>query len=263
MATPETPAHAPSLADELAAAMAWWEEAGVTDDFTDDVTDWLANDVAEPVEEKSSPKPKSAPPVRQSAIERMQAENTLQPVGGDPGAWPDTLSAFAEWWVTEPTLALAGSAPPVPPRGPPGAELMVLVPEPEAVDAQRLLSGEDGKMLDAVLSAIRIDPAHVYFASALPSVVPAVDWSAMQAAGLDKIIDLHVRLAAPKRLIIMGSSILPLFGHDTAQGGAGLLQINQDGRNVPVMAARTIANLRNLPGERARFWRRWLQWMDS
>ena len=67
---------------------------------------------------------------------------------------PADLAAFQKWWMEAPDLSPSRGFPRVPPRGERGAKLMVLVPQPEAGDSVRLLSGPQGRLLDAILAAI-------------------------------------------------------------------------------------------------------------
>jgi len=114
-------AYRNSWAAELAAAQAWWREAGVDLAFADEATDWLAGaratkDAASPVAPpKAAPAPPTAPPR----------------IGGARASWPTTLADFGAWWLTEPTVDPAPAARRVLPSGPGHAALMVLVPESE------------------------------------------------------------------------------------------------------------------------------------
>lgn len=252
---PDTP---PDLAAEFSAAIAWWDEAGVDSDFADDATDWLAAPApAQTPKKKRSDNPGSSP------AERLQVKNLQSPLEISPETLPDKLADFQEWWLESEALAPVSVGKRIPPRGLPGASLMVIVAEPEHGDSERLLSGPDGKMLDAMLRAMGLDPGEVYLAAALPAPMPMADFAALTAAGLKDVTARHITLVAPKRLLIFGSGILPLFAHDTAQDAAGLDEINHESGTVPAMAARALANLRNLPGDRARFWRRWLRFTDD
>jgi DNA polymerase len=87
-----------TLAEELAAAQEWWREAGVDCAFADEAASWLADEAEQPERPESAAPARTAPP---SPVAAPQ-------IGGDPGAWPGELEAFAQWWLTEPSLAAGG-----------------------------------------------------------------------------------------------------------------------------------------------------------
>lgn len=271
MAIQETASIPDMMEAELASALAWWNDAGVDCDFAPDATTWLAakGDAAMPPPPAALRKKAALPP--QTPIERLRAKKTVSNIVGDDAdnpadgtsPLPNSLEAFGEWWLTEPALSLGSGNARLAPRGAAGADLMVIVPSPEDGDTDRLLNGADGRMLDAVMSAIGIAPDAAYIASALPCVVPAIDWGMVGEAGFGKILARHIELVKPKRVLVLGANIPPLIAHITAHQGRDLTQIVHEGGNTPIMLARTIANLRNLPGERSRFWRKWLQWTDK
>ena len=130
----------PGMAEALAAAFDWWRGAGVDCTFVDDPVDWLAR--VAPAE--------AAPPSQE------QARRPL-PVGRAPAPPPPArpaeldipgdLEAFRQWWLTQPALDGGRTAGRVPPHGKAGARLMIVVPEPEREDRERLLSGPQGAFL--------------------------------------------------------------------------------------------------------------------
>ncbi len=201
----------PSLAEQLAAAEAWWREAGVDSDFADEPRNWLAS---ERTTGASAPTATAEPPI-------VAPESpTIPPFGGNPASWPQSLADFAPWWLASDALDAGGIGPRVPPRGAAGAELMVLVPMPEQGDAERLLTGPQGRLVGNMLGAMGIAESAAYLASALPRHARHPDWQALAARELGQIVNHHVRLVSPKRLLVLGRAMLPLFGHDPAQAGA-------------------------------------------
>ncbi|KPL67466.1 hypothetical protein SZ64_04725 [Erythrobacter sp. SG61-1L] len=243
-----------TLAQQIAAAQDWWREAGVDHDFADATEVWLR----EPEEE--APDTPVRPPIAMPVAEPVAKRPVI---GGDQAQWPQTLEAFAEWWLAEPSLDIGGARPRIAPRGAAGASLMVLVPEPEAEDAETLLSGARGRLLSSFLRAAGIDPAEVYLASALARHTPAADWPALKADGLGAVTLHHIALAKPRRVIAFGRDILPLFGHDPAQNPAFLRNINHQGASFPLLAERSLDFLLARPNARAGFWQRWLDWTDG
>lgn len=231
------------LSEEIAAALGWWREAGVDGDWLETPRAWLSRPEAEP------PSPQTPSPAPQ-AVEATPVSLEI----------PDNLDEFHAWWLREPRLDNGQTANRVPPRGVGGAELMLLVPEPEREDGAMLLSGAQGRLLDAMLAAMGIASDAVYFASILPRHTPHADWHAAHAAGLGDVLARHVALVAPKRLLAFTGNILPLLGHDPANSPAVLRQFNHEGTSVPLFAARELAAMIERPRWKAGFWQSWLDW---
>ena len=262
--------QSPSLAQDYEAAIEWWQLAGVDTDYADDATDWLAapEAEAEPAQRpapahKPAAKPDPAPSVPRVAI------------GGDKSGWPQSLEEFQRWWLESGTLDAGGSYPRVAPRrsvggsgdssagSSAGTALMVIVPEPEEADRETLLSGPEGRLLAGFLAAAGIAPGSTYIASTLPRHTPLPDWGQLKADGVGDLLAHHIALAAPNRILAFGRNILPLLGHDTAQGAAILRDFNHDGGSVPVMGAATLGELLRSAGRRKQFWHRWLDWTEG
>ena len=257
----------PSLAQEFESALAWWQMAGVDCDFADDATTWLAEpQLAHAVAAAQGGQTRrgggqgalSAPQdivARRPAPRPEIAEPDSSPrrdwLGESP---PPDLAAFHSWWMEAADLSPSHGFPRVPPRGAKGAALMVLVPQPEAEDRERLLSGPQGRLLTNILGAMGLDESAVYIASALPAHAPMADLPALAAGGMDAVTAHHVKLAAPARLIAFGSALGPMLG------GQPLREINYVAGNVPVLSSETLDALMDMARLKARFWRRWMEW---
>jgi DNA polymerase len=272
----------PNLAAEIAGALDWWRDAGVDGLFADAPTRWLA--------EEKAPSPRGAEgvaqqqrgglrreddrPATESATRgttaegpRLRGDAAAQAAGAiDRSGWPQDLATFAEWWLSEPALDDGRISGRVPPRGEAAAELMIIVPEPERDDAAqtpaRLLSGPQGRLLDAMLAAMEIAPAQAYVASVLPRHTPMADWDAVATKGFGALLAHHVKLVGPRRLVALGSNILPLLGHDPAHNPAVLRQFNQQGLTIPLLAGKSLAALLERPRWKAGLWQGWLDWMQ-
>ena len=234
------------LARQVAGALDWWRTAGVDLAFTDEPQAWI---VEEQQALAASQPAVFRPPVREEP--RIQ-------VGGAREAWPQSHGDFAAWWLGEPSLDQGPPDRRVPPRGVPGAALLVLVEQPEEMDQATLLSGPDGALLNAFLDASGVDS--VYFASVLPRHMPHPDWATLAEHGLGEVLRHHLSLASPQRILAFGGNILPLLGHDPAKSPETLLQINPEGPQVATMVARDLAAMRARPAWKAALWRRWLDW---
>jgi DNA polymerase len=242
------------LHQQIAAAQAWWRDAGVDCDFTDEPMNWLQSDAPETAAQ-------AVPP----PVFARKAEPAVPPPPAllDKSVWPTTLDAFASWWLSEPKLDEGGLSPRVAPRGKPGAEMMILVEQPEQEDGERLLSGRQGALLAAMLVAMGLGEADIYLAAALPRHTPMADWNAMRINGLADVLRHHVALAAPRRLLLLGPQLLPLLGHDPAQNPASFSEVALENGPVAALASRDLASLLNRPRWRADFWRRWLEWSEG
>ncbi|WP_126172550.1 hypothetical protein [Altericroceibacterium xinjiangense] len=244
---------APSLAEQFAAAHAWWADAGVDCLFHDEPTPWLVDEPPETAVPARPARTAPAPPPPEPKVL----------VGGDPSGWPQDLAAFRDWWLAEPSLDAGGGHPRVPPRGKAGAELMVIVPEPEAEDTESLLAGSHGQLIAGMLSAMGLAEDEAYLAAALPRHTPMPDWAELAASGMDAVLRHHIGLVSPKRLLVLGGGILPLLGHDPAQPLTGVDQTASESGMILTLAARDPGYLLRRADARATLWRRWLDWTSS
>jgi DNA polymerase len=247
------------LSADLAAALAWWRDAGVDCAYRDEPVNWVAEDSPRPREggnlgpDGGSSVEARGPRLRGDAV--IPAAPVLDPI-----TLPQDLAAFTRWWLSEPLLDDGRIAGRVPPRGERGAELMIIVPEPEREDRDRLLSGPQGKLLDAILAAIGVAPDKLYLASALPRHTPMADWAAAAQRGLGAALRRQVELVAPQRLIALGSNVLPLLGNDLPNSGHFSLQLNHGELSVRLLAATDLGVMLARPRAKARFWQQWLDW---
>lgn len=238
-----------SIASQYAAALDWWRDAGVDHDWIDAPQSWIAPPAppAPSIEDAPAPASKDAP-----------AE--IAPAKPDTSSWPAAFEGFSDWWLHNDWLDSVAPSGRVAPRGGLGAELMVLVAEPEPGDGEMLLSGAQGRLVDAMLAAMGLDDASVYRASVLPRAMPHADWANLKVKGLGALACHHIALAAPKRLIVFGSHILPLLGHDPANIHANSAQINHGDPTLPLLALRDLAVLLERPRWKAGVWQAWLDW---
>ncbi|MFZ1741884.1 MAG: uracil-DNA glycosylase family protein [Pontixanthobacter sp.] len=244
-----------TLAQEFAAALDWWRDAGIDSNFSDDATDWLAESDAKVAAVNAASqaptarvKPVAAPPPPEKRI------------GGDKENWPTSLEQFQIWLRESADVDDGGGFPIVSPRGPHKAKLMIIVGEPEESDREALLSGPQGKLLAGMMRAAAIAPESLYLASVLRRHTPMPDWAALRAAGCGELLTHHIALVAPERILAFGRSIPALLGNDTAQGAAILHDFNHEGGSIPAMGVSSLAELLRSAGRRQRFWHSWLEW---
>lgn len=170
--------------------------------------------------------------------------------------------------MAAPELETVRLNPRIPPRGPAGAALMVLVPQPEEHDRERLMEGPQGRLLANILAAMGVEDSAIYLASALPCHTPMADLGAIGAGGMDAVVTHHIALVAPQRLLVLGSGLTALLGpadNDQSgdQSGLHLREINHAGGKTPVMVSETLEAMMDMPRLKARFWKRWIAWSAS
>ncbi len=241
------------LSGDIAAALDWWREAGVDQDFGDAARDWLEPRAPAVMETPATAPEQFAPPPAPVAA----------PLGGMPEDWPKELAAFTAWWLTEPSLDNGQVFGRIPPRGPQNAPLMVLVDHPEAGDSQGLLSGEQGRLVRAILAAMGLAPDAAYVASVLPRHMPMPDWPALAATGLGKIAQHHIALAAPQRVLSFGPHVSSLLGHDPAKSADPLRHFYHVGPSIPALAAPGLTTLMARPRSKAALWQALLDWQQG
>ncbi|MDE1466563.1 hypothetical protein [Aurantiacibacter sp. D1-12] len=233
-----------SLANDYAAALDWWRGAGVDCDFNDEPQSWL-----EDPEEVRKP----APPPSEVG---KKAEETPHTPSITKDMLPADLAAFQSWWADKDTPLPGGSQTRVAPRGGVDASLMILAPMPEIDDRETLLSAAQGKLISNIAKAIGVDPASVYWASALPANMPLPDWAALKADGLGEAVKHHIALAKPQRLLIFGSKLPALLGHDADAPPEKFSELG----GFPALTTFAPERLLDHPRQRARLWHRLLQW---
>lgn len=265
-----------TLAREFEAALAFWQAAGVDCDFVDDATAWLADEPLIAPDGAGAGSQAGSPRGAANAARKDQPARNVKALSPAPEpvapARPDLLgdsppadlAAFRQWWMETPGLVPASGFTRVPPRGDSGAALMVLVPQPEAGDSDRLLSGPQGRLLDAILAAMGLGPGDVYIGSALACHTPVADLAALARTGMDAVTAHHIRLAAPRRLVAFGTALEAMLAPGLeAPGGHALREINQTGCKTPFMVSETLDAMMDMPRLKSRFWRRWMEWSPT
>ncbi|KPH59340.1 MULTISPECIES: uracil-DNA glycosylase family protein [Novosphingobium] len=241
--------------DDITGALNWWREAGVEFDFLDEPRQWI---VPEDEQDENGDRlpPRRRPPVDVDAP-------PPRPTRIDPALLPADLPAFRDWWMSESLLDDGGPAGRVMPGGVAGAKLMVVVETPEQQDRDELLTGQQGKLLDAMLAAFGTRRADIYLASALPRHDALPDWRAAESRGVGEALARHVNLVAPQRLIVLGGNVLSLLGHESPQRAAVLRQFHHEGLTTPLLGGWGLAALLQQPRAKASFWNAWLEWTKS
>ncbi len=231
-----------TLGEQFAAAQDWWRDAGVDQDFMDEVQVMLAD------EEEAAPQPAPAATVTKPA--------EPEPPKLAAADLPDSLEAFHDWWTSETNPFAEGLNRAIAPRGVTGASVMVLAPMPEAGDSETLLSGPQGRFVANVLHAAGVEVDKAYFASALPGHMPLPDWDRHGGEGLGTALLRHIELVKPERLLLFGSKLPALFGHDAAAPPEAFNRLAQASVLTTFAPDRLLDHAR----QRARLWKRLLEW---
>lgn len=237
----------PDYTRQFAAALDWWREAGVDCDFLDEPRDWMP-----PAQADSDSSDR--PPVRRKVAEPVEAPPP------PPVVVPDSLAAFQSWWMSAPELDGGRCVGRVAPRGPASPSMMILAPTPEASDGEMILSGPEGRVLDAFLKAAGVADEEVYRASALPCHSPGADWDPATNTLIAQALRRHIQLVRPQRLLVLGFVILPLLSHDSPQGPAAAREFNHEDGTVPMLAVRRLPAAASQPRWKSALWHAWLDW---
>ena len=180
---------------EARSALAWWLAAGVDCAIQEEPRNWL-----------KPPAARTAAPAETPNITRPSHE---------------TLAELQEWLASSAQLPLASTtARRILPRGPEHAAVMLLSDAPSLEDyaAGQPIGGEAWELAKRMLAAIGIDTDDAYCASLTPIHAPGARLNPRDREDYAEIARNHVRLAKPKRLLLLGDGpSQALLGKPVAQ----------------------------------------------
>lgn len=222
----------------------WWTRAGVVDAVQDTPAGWLDAPVrvAAPARDSHAADARAAAQLAEVAPSRARNETPSPPVPtpAAPLTMPSDPLEFAAWLATGPDVPGAGwDVARVLPQGPVGASLMVmaLCPEMDDMAAAQPFAGRAGKLLDAMLAAIGLDRDHCYVATLASTRPPGGRIDADHAPGLRELFVQHLRVARPRRVLLVGNDMAALAADTSLAGARGrLLYLNHDGTKVETVA---------------------------
>lgn len=191
----------------------WWRDAGVDVLVEDEARDWLAR----------------ALPQRSVAEEAPVATET---------PLPETLEAFLAYRLGDEVPDAKWGAR-IAPTGQAGAELMILLDQPEAEDATNgnLLSGAEGRLLDRMLAAIGQARDSVFLATvAVARPVSGTIPSEIEAR-LGELSRHLVALVKPRKLLLLGAAASRAGAGPDYSGARGRLRRVKDADDQMVMIA--------------------------
>lgn len=189
-----------------ASVLDWWIEAGVDVLIDERPRAWDGPEAAPP-----------APPGTPAVARRAVLD------------YPNDLAGFTAWRLGDAAPEAPWHAPRIAPTGPAVAALMVMIDMPERDDGETLLDGAAGRLFDRMLAAIGCSRETVLLTAmcwARPSGgrIPPDD-----EATFAELARAHVRIAAPKRLLVLGNAASrALIGTDIARARGVLHGINHD-----------------------------------
>ncbi|MFL6752643.1 MAG: uracil-DNA glycosylase [Sphingomicrobium sp.] len=226
---------------EARSALAWWLEAGVDIAVQEEPRDWL------------KPPP---PRTRTAAPDAAPQPNLVQPS-------PETLAELKDWLASSVQLPLAGpGAKRVLPHGPEEAAVMLLSDAPTLEDATagQPIGGEAWELTKRMLAAIGIRAEEAYSASLSCFSTPGSRMTAAEREACVEIARRHIRLARPKRLLLLGD------GASAALLGKPL--IGARGHVHKIDGIRTVAtfhprNMIKRPLDKSRAWKDLLLLMED
>ena len=167
-------------------ALAWWLDAGVDTLVQESPRDWLR-----PAPAKVPAKPAEAPP-----------PNLVQPAH-------ETLAELRDWLSSSMQLPLASAtAKRILPHGPEEASIMLLSDAPTSEDfmSGQPIGGEAWELARRMLAAIKISVDEAYSASLSCLHLPGSRMSPADREACAEIARKHIRLARPRRLLLLGDA---------------------------------------------------------
>jgi len=171
---------------EARSALAWWLDAGVDIAIQEEPRDWL--------------KPPAPKPVAKVAEAPAEPPNIAPPSH-------DTLAELQQWLASSAQLPLASAtARRIMPQGPENATVMLLTEAPTLEDfaAGQPIGGESWELAKRMLAAIKVPVEEAYSASLSCLHVPGARMSLADREACAEIARQHIKLAKPKRLLLLG-----------------------------------------------------------
>jgi DNA polymerase len=227
---------------EARSALAWWLDAGVDVVVQEEPRDWL-----KPAAPKARPKAPAEP---------EPAPNVTHPSH-------ETLTELQQWLGSSMQLPLASpTAKRVMPQGPQDAEVMLLTDAPtfEDFSAGQLIGGEAWELTKRMLAAIRIPAEQSYAASLNCLHMPGAKMSRADREACAEIARRHIKLARPKRLLLLGDGpAQALLGKPLPQARGHLHRIE----GVRTVATFHPRQLINQPSNKSLAWKDLLLLMED
>jgi uracil-DNA glycosylase family 4 len=226
---------------EARSALAWWLEAGVDVAVQEEPRDWL----------------KAAPArVQAKTAEPASPPNIAQPTH-------ETLTDLQDWLASSTQLPLtSATAKRIMPQGPENAAIMLLSDAPTLEDfaSGQPIGGESWELAKRMLAAIKIPFEQAYCASLSCFHVPGIRMSPAEREACAEIARNHIRLAKPRRLLLLGDGpAQALLGKPLPQARGHLHKIE----GIRTVATFHPRQLINQPSNKSLAWKDLLLLMED
>ncbi|WP_017671306.1 hypothetical protein [Blastomonas sp. AAP53] len=232
----------------------WWQLAGVEWDYSDAPNDWMADDPA-----PATPRPLARTDDGAPAVRPATAPAPVVAAPKVEIALPTDLEAFQRAWREGALGPDGGDGRHIGPRGQSGARVMVLADCPQRDDADTVLSGRSGLLLDNIARACGFSDDDVYRASFFPRLVLDAQAAVPHVAAWKRIAMHHIALAAPEMIVVAGEDTArALLGHDPSQNSPALHILNHGGRTFKTVVTRKLSlMLHRIAQEKSMAWQNW------
>lgn len=209
--------------------LSWWTLAGVDALVGETPAGWLetvpVNDNArkgstERAAEHIAVEPPPLPEIL------LKKERTADPGSEAPVIFPETWDAFQQWLAKGDNVpGLQWDDRRVLPSGAAHAKLMLITAWPDMDDqrAGALFCGEPGRLLDNMLKAIGLNRDDCYLASLAITRPAGGRCQPEDLPELERLFQHHLRLAAPQRLLLIGSDITGILTGERLPAARGRL----------------------------------------
>lgn len=239
--------------------LSWWTLAGVESLVGETPAGWL--EAPPPVNDNMQKKrmaeqaPVEPPPLPEILLKKAPLPDH-QAKG--PVVFPESWNAFHQWLASSPDVpGLQWDDRRVLPQGDPNAKLMLVTAWPEMDDqrAGALFCGEPGRLLDNMLKAIGLTRDNIYLASLAITRPAGGRCQPEDLPDLERLFHHHLRLAAPQRLLLIGSDITGILTGQRLQAARGrLLNVGEASSSLPVAAVPHPAIMLSRPAQKSAAW---------
>lgn len=230
--------------------ISWWRDAGVDVLIDEEPRNWLAEE--KPVAKLASVATPAPGIAREARSQGAPATARVAPM------LPDNLPHFVDWLATDTmTFVDYPVSQRLRPEGDPSSVPMIVTDVPERGDAVagHLLSGEIGALFDRMIAAWKTDRSRIYLTAMAPGRPASGQIDAVSLETLGPILTHHIRLAAPKKLWLMGEAASrAVLGTNVAQATGRLHHIKYGGVTVEAIATLHPRVLLREPKSKGRVW---------
>lgn len=242
----------------------WWTLAGVESLVGETPAGWLeappVNDNA-PQRRVAEPLAVEPPPLPDILLKK---ETVADPVSRAPAIFPETWDVFQQWLAKgDDVPGLQWDDRRVLPSGAAHAKLMLATAWPDMDDqrAGALFCGEPGRLLDNMLKAIGLKREDCYLASLAITRPAGGRCQPEDLPELERLFQHHLRLAAPQRLLLIGSDITGILTGNRLQAARGRLldlgnslDLSDNKASIPVAAVPHPAIMLSRPAQKSAAW---------